>query len=661
MTTNRIRSFLSFGTWPGQLAYWVDSFLTGLLCFTGFRLLLLVQELPQLRYLPPWDAALRIPEAFLTGLRFDAQASACIMALPLVLLSLDHVFGWRSGRLYRSLAVLLSLAYAGCFFISAADLPYFHHFHARVTTSILVSAGNEDSDLLGGMVFREWRYSWVFLPLGLFSYFFIRRQQRWMERLRRQAGPAGRPGLRFPVAYGLTALAAWGQLSFQAPLQARDAYVSDYGLTNMLGLNPVVTFVRSLPEALDPARRQVRFLPDTSALHHCLPYLGLSGDNFAFDSPVARMVATDSFPSPPPNVVLVLLESMSAQKMGRYGNPNGLTPFLDSLATVGLAFDSVFSAGIHTFAGIYATLYGMPVLRRQHPLEQVDQMAGWPNVLRSMGYRTAYFTTHDAAFDNIGPFLSANGFDRIYAKPDYPTDRVVGPMGVPDDFLFEFAGQVIDDMARTDQPFFVTLMTGSDHGPYIIPDYFQPRHGNKTLGVVEYVDWSLRRLMERSARQPWFSNTLFVFVADHGAAIDKRYDLPLSLAHIPLLFYAPALIPGPKAVSAVGSQLDVFPTAMGLLGLPYVNNTFGMDLLREPRPFACTYADDKYAIFDTEFLMLARENGIHSLYAYPTRQVGDHKAALPDRYLDMKRFAESTFQTAQWLRLSGRSGMQTAP
>jgi phosphoglycerol transferase MdoB-like AlkP superfamily enzyme len=662
MTTNRIRSFFSFGTWPGQLVYWSDSFLTGLCCFTGYRLLLLVQEIPQLRYLPPGDAIVRIPQAFLSGLRFDALVCSHLLAFPLVLLTLDMLLGRPSKILYRGLGLLLSMVFAGSFFICAADLPYFHHFHTRVSTAILVSAGNEDSDLLGGMVFREWRYSWALLPFGLFSWIFIRRQQSWVKRLEQNAAPVHRSPLKLSAAYLLAILAAWGRLPFQPALQARDAYVSDYGLTNMLGLNPVFTFLSSLPDEWEPSRKLIRLLPDETAVRNCQSHLGLLRDPAPFESPFARMVHTDapSFATPP-NVVLVVMESMSAQKMGRYGNPYALTPFLDSLASTGLAFDSVFSTGIHTFAGLYSTLYGLPVIGRQHPMEKVDEMAGWPDILQTMGYRTAYFTTHDAAFDNIGPFLSANGFDRIYAKPDYPPDRIVGPMGVSDDFLFEFAGNVMDTMARTGQPFFVTLMTGSDHGPYIIPDYFKPRHSQKTLGVVEYVDWSVRKLMERSARQPWFDNTLFVFVADHGAAIDKRYDLPLSMVHIPLFFYSPSRIEKPRSVPCVGSQLDVFPTAMGLLGLPYVNNTFGIDLLRAVRPFACTYADDKYAAYDSDFVLVARENGIHSLYHYPSRQVLDHKQHLQARYLEMKTFAESTFQAAQWLRISGLSGMQTAP
>ncbi|MCC6725590.1 MAG: sulfatase-like hydrolase/transferase [Saprospiraceae bacterium] len=197
-------------------------------------------------------------------------------------------------------------------------------------------------------------------------------------------------------------------------------------------------------------------------------------------------------------------------------------------------------------------------------------------------------------------------------------------------------------------------MTGSDHGPFVIPKYFKPKHEDATLGVVEYVDWSVRKFLRIASQKPWFDNTIFVFVADHGSSMDKRYDMPLSYLHSPLIIYAPKLLGEPHSYPQLGSQVDVFPTIMGLLKLPYVNNTYGIDLFRESRPFACSYADDKFAVLNTEYMFVSRENGVTSLYNYRTGDVKDYSKELPELREAMRTYGESVFQTTQWLRHNGK-------
>jgi arylsulfatase A-like enzyme len=147
-------------------------------------------------------------------------------------------------------------------------------------------------------------------------------------------------------------------------------------------------------------------------------------------------------------------------------------------------------------------------------------------------------------------------------------------------------------------------------------------------------------------------------VADHGAALDKRYDMPLSYVHTPLIFYAPKLLGEPKQFKMLGNQVDIFPTVMGILQLPYVNNTFGIDLFEEKRPYSFAYADDKYAVLDAQYIYVLRENGVASLYHYPDGDMKNYLEAIPGKAADMQRYGESVFQAAQWLRKNGKTGVQ---
>jgi phosphoglycerol transferase MdoB-like AlkP superfamily enzyme len=453
-------------------------------------------------------------------------------------------------------------------------------------------------------------------------------------------------------------LGIWGRFPWQPPLSGGAAFFSGYGFPDQLGLNPFYTFTNSVADSFDPRKTGANFMDDQEAVRKVRGYLHISGNEF--DSPIARRVDFPDSAATRPNVVLVMMESMSAEKMGRYGNPNGLMPFMDSLATQAYTFDSIFTSGIHTFAGIYANLFSMPVVKRHHPLMEMQPHSGIPQALERQGYSTAYFTTHDKEFDHVGKFLQANGVDRIVSKTNYPPEKVLGALGVPDDYLYEHAIGVFNQMHQSGKPFFGAIMTGSDHGPYVIPKYFKPKHEEKVLGIVEYVDWSVRKFLQVAAKEPWFDNTIFIFVADHGASVVKRYDLPLSYLHSPLIIYAPKILGPPRTFTMPGSQLDIFPTIMGLLQLDYVNNTLGIDLFRESRPYAFSYADDKYAVLNSEYIYVSRENGVNSLYRYSTNDLKNYLNEKPDLVSAMKDYGESMFQATQWLRDNGLTREQSS-
>lgn len=636
---------------PKHLVYLLRVYLLGILCFTIFRLILLVQEFHQMHFIPTDQGILLGIKAFLMGIRFDTVVMGYILTLPFLLLAIDAFAGWNSKLLYRIVFGLVTLGVVTALFICAADLPFFHHFYTRVSTSILISADKGgNNDMLSDMILQEWRYVWPFIPFALTSWLIISRN-RWLLRnilYRFEESKSLAVFKWFAVFAALLCFGIWGRFSFQSHLAASTAYSSEYGFINMLGLNPAFTFTQSFVNSKTDAKN-VRLMGDGEAVRNMQEYLNIPAAQ-EFNSPIARQVAFPDTLATKPNVVLVIMESMSAAKMGRYGNPSHLTPFMDSLATVSIAFDSIYTSGIHTFAGVYSTLFSHPVVKRKHPLNKVVKMSGIATNLKEHGYSTIYFTTHDKGFDNVSEFLEANDYDRIVSKDDYPPDRILSALGVPDDYLYEHAISDLDKLHKKGKPFFSAIMTGSDHGPFVIPSYFKPKHEDAMLGVVEYVDWSVRKFLDRASQKPWFDNTIFVFVADHGSSLDKRYDMPLSYLHSPLIFYAPKLLGEPQKCHQLGSQVDVFPTIMGMLKLPYINNTFGIDLFREQRPFACSYADDKFAVLNTQYMFVSRENGVTSLYNYRTGDVKDYSKELPELREAMKKYGESVFQTTQWLR-----------
>jgi len=122
---------------------------------------------------------------------------------------------------------------------------------------------------------------------------------------------------------------------------------------------------------------------------------------------------------------------------------------------------------------------------------------------------------------------------------------------------------------------------------------------------------------------PWFTNTLFVIVADHCASSAGRTDLPIKKYEIPLLIYNPSLVPGQR-VGTLCSQIDYPPTLLSLLNWSYRSRFFGKDILKmtseEERAFIASY--QKLGLLNKDHLAILKPVRHQSTYRYE-RASGD--------------------------------------
>jgi phosphoglycerol transferase MdoB-like AlkP superfamily enzyme len=138
-------------------------------------------------------------------------------------------------------------------------------------------------------------------------------------------------------------------------------------------------------------------------------------------------------------------------------------------------------------------------------------------------------------------------------------------------------------------------------------------------------------------------------VADHGAPIDITYDMPLSYNHVPLLFFAPAILKEHKTFDNIAGQIDIFPTIMGMLKLPFENNTLGIDLLKDKRPYIFFNGDDKYGVIDKTWFLVAKDDKSKHLYKYRNKDKTDYSAQYPAVVDSMDIYAKSNLQTFQYI------------
>jgi phosphoglycerol transferase MdoB-like AlkP superfamily enzyme len=334
-----------------------------------------------------------------------------------------------------------------------------------------------------------------------------------------------------------------------------------------------------------------------------------------------------------------------------------VTPTLDSLAKISWFFSNAYSAGIHTNNGIFSTLYALPALKGIRPMSSVpvNKYSGLPYTLKQNGYRTAFYTTHSESFDNMRIFLPGNYFDSLYSAEDYPADKLIGPFGAADDYMFDYAIRKFNAL-DTAKPFFATLLTTSNHDPYVLPDYFKSSINSPELRAVAYADWAISGFLKKASRQPWFSHTVFIFMSDHGRIVGSSpYDLQLSYHHVPLIVYAPSLLKEPKELPQFCGQVDVFPTLMHLLNVSYMNNTLGLDVLSQSRECIYFSSDNKLGCLDDKWLYVYRYDGGESLYDYRSGDPADHSAEQKEEFEKLKRCALSSTQAAEWLILNNKT------
>ena len=449
-----------------------------------------------------------------------------------------------------------------------------------------------------------------------------------------------------------------GRMEKKTPILIGTAFFSNYNIINQLGLNPSFTLLRSWLDDIGTDNKQLKLTDDTLAVADLQKSLGIQ-QTLIGESPIARM-QNDSLHADTPNIVLVIMESMSTDKMHRYGNSLNLTPNLEHLASHAIFFNRIYTAGIHTFNGIFSTLYSFPALLKKHSMNEfpIPEYFGLPGVLKQYGYQNTFYLTHDDQFDNVGGFLKSNFFDKIVSQSDYTSEQVIGPLGVPDHVMFEHAVKEITRTQSSGIPFFAAFMTGSDHGPYIIPKDipFKPKTSDIKTAIVEYADWAIGHFIELAKNEKWFSNTIFVFVADHGYWGRSAYEVSLDYHHTPFIVYAPEFIQKEVNNNKIGLQIDVAPTILGFLHLNYINNTPGINLLATERKYAIFSSDEKIGCINDSLFLIIRDDGTRLMFNYKINSIENiinkHKAIADS----MERASYSLIQASQWLKINKLTG-----
>ncbi|WHQ46763.1 MAG: LTA synthase family protein [Candidatus Midichloria sp.] len=308
------------------------------------------------------------------------------------------------------------------------------------------------------------------------------------------------------------------------------------------------------------------------------------------------------------NIVIITVESLSADFLNAFGNKLNITPYLDGLKSKSVFFTNMYATGTRTVYGLAAITLSMPPIPGNSIVRRLgnEDMFSLGLVLKAKGYHNQFIYGGFGYFDNMNYFFQNNGY-QIIDRADFKSEEVTfsNAWGVCDEDLLNKVIKEIDILHEKSLPFFQMIMTTSNHRPFTFPAGKIDLPMQRRESAVKYTDYAIGKFLEEAKNKPWFDNTIFVIIADHAASSCGKIALDPNKHRIPLFLYAPKILT-PKIINSLSSQIDLAPTLLGILDMEYKTKFYGFDLMKEnpKRAFISNYREMGY-IEDDNMVILS--------------------------------------------------------
>lgn len=307
------------------------------------------------------------------------------------------------------------------------------------------------------------------------------------------------------------------------------------------------------------------------------------------------------------NILIFVLESFSYEHSA-YLNPElykgevSYTPFLDSLMRDGYLFRRGYANGRKSIDALPSVLSSIPSFKTPFVItpQSLGETRGLASLLDDEGYSTWFFNGSENKSMGFVAYAKLSGVENARTRENY--EARMGKKdydnywGIWDGPFMQYMARELDDAPK---PFFATIFTLSSHHPFIVPEGYEktlPEGRTKAQRPVAYTDRSLRDFFAYAKTQPWYDNTIFVFIADHVSSevYGDESKAPTGNSHIIFFMYTPdGSLRGDDP--HVAQQIDLMPTLLGLTGYDKPFFAYGQDIF-EVREDSAKAADKGFAI-----------------------------------------------------------------
>jgi len=374
----------------------------------------------------------------------------------------------------------------------------------------------------------------------------------------------------------------------QIPINQSESYFSDHNILNISAVNNIFNLYISIFENLQNFNHNPYvFYPSEQAREIV---------NKLYETKKDTCISVLKIPRP--NIVLLILESWSADLIEDLGGQAGITPEFKELEKNGILFDQVYASGSRSEQGMASIFGGFPA----HPISSITvqpdkfvKLPGLVKTLKKQGYSSSFYFGGQLIYGNIKSYIIFNGFDKIMEGDDFPASLPKGKLGIHDGYTLGF---MLDDLCVRKRPFFSALFTLSTHSPWDQP-FSKPlnwgENEHEYINAAFYTDHALGEFFRKAKSKSWFDSTLFILVADHSHNSYRNWHPQSKEYHkIPLLFYGNVIRNEYRGTVShkLGNQHDLAATLLAQLRLPSDNFYFSKNLFNP-------YTKD-FAYFSTE-------------------------------------------------------------
>ena len=571
-----------------------------------------------------------LTRAFWMGVRFDLRL-AILISLPLLVLTMIPVLNM--GRSHRTRTVgkwIYGILIIGAVLFYTADFGHYAYLQQRVDITALILL--ENPTISAQMVWESYPVVWFLSILALLCFTWIKLHDGLVA-----ATVAKTPKYRntshkvVSVIVGGTIylFSLWGTFA-QYALFWSDAFFSRDPFVSALALNPVLYFydTSNFSEADFDIEKVREYYPTISN------WLGVAEpdqDNMNF----TREIIPDKKIEPPPNIVIIFMESVGLNRMRLMGNPFDTTPTLDQLAKNGLFFPNFYVPWVSTSRSVFTMVTGIPDVARTKTSSRNPLIRDQYSIISEfVDHDKYYLIGGSASWANIRSLITYNLKDmELLELGDFNRPRV-DVWGISDLDLLREAHDLFSKR-DSEKPFFAIVQTAANHRPYSIPEdnagfiiknqdeQVLQKAGFNSLdqyNAMRFLDHSIGRFMEMANTADYFKNTIFVLFGDHGNADPQAehmpaddYALRLRSYNVPFIIYAPGLGMDHRRIETVCGLPDLMPTIAGLSRIDYTNKTLGRDVLKNENGMAFVVnkkiSPSSYGVLDSDYYLRIFRNG----------------------------------------------------
>jgi hypothetical protein len=273
-----------------------------------------------------------------------------------------------------------------------------------------------------------------------------------------------------------------------------------------------------------------------------------------------------------PNILFVLVESLSMHHSRLFGGARDLTPNLDAIAQRYTYVPNFYANGFTTDGGMIALITGRAPVPAVGRYESVEAFKGFenpagalPDELHKNGYNVNFFTTGDLAFLDKTAWLRELHFDHFEGaeNPFYDGMKRWHFNAAEDKQLYRRFLQWMDQRTDT-SPWFSMLLTVSTHPPFVNPRTDQPDEP----GVFKYADEQIGMLFDELNERHFFDNGILLISGDHRSmtplfAQEQAKFGDSAMARVPMVI-ATNLRLKHGAVTDAFQQADLLPSLQDL-------------------------------------------------------------------------------------------------